>query len=147
MSLSDKSLLSSVSWSMKLRRFRGATFQSKAFVFSLLLLHCVVENLILKLFLYVWQCCMGVLIFPKVYPCAGSKGLFSLCYVLLSPCVPLYLMSASQITWKLFHIQSPKASTADKPAPFLMFRATPSDQAGDGNYNLLQSPLSGRDKM
>lgn len=128
---------------MKLGRFRGATFQSKAFVFSLLLLHCIVENLILKLFLYVWQCCMGVLISLKVCRLQGtSQPLCSTvptCHTLSSEHFTNYL--------EIISYSVAKTSTADKPAPFLVFRATPSDQAGDGNYNVLWSPLSERDQM
>lgn len=103
-----------------------ATFQSKAFVFSLLLLQCLVENVILKLLLYICQCHKDVLIFPKVCPCAGTKWLFSLYYVPLPQYVMLHLMSTSQMTRKLFHIQSPTESIADKLSHFLILRPTPS---------------------
>lgn len=99
------------------------------------------ENVILKLFLYICQCHKDVLIFPKVCACAGTKWLFSLYYVPLSQCVTLHLMSTLQMTRKLFHIQSPTESIADKPSPFLILR--PIHQAGDCSYNLLQSSLSG----
>lgn len=45
--------------------------------------------------------------FWSLSKCAGSKGLLSLC-VPLSQHVTLCLVSTSQITWKSFHIQSPK---------------------------------------
>lgn len=117
-----------------------ATFQSKAFVFSLLLLQCLVENVILKLLLYICQCHKGVLIFPKVCPCAGTKWLFSLYYVPLPQCVMLHLMSTSQMTRKLFHIQSPTESIADISRPPSWYSG-PHHQEGDCSYNPLQSPL------
>lgn len=114
MSLSDKFLFNFVSWSMKLRQLDVQLFSPK--LLSLLLLQCFVENVVLK-FLHICRRPEDVLIFPKVFSCAGTKWFFSLNYV--PPNKHL------KMTLKLFHIQSPTESIADKLSFFLMLRPTP----------------------
>lgn len=64
---------------------------------SLLLLQCFVENVILKLFLHIVKVPnKDVLIFPKVFSCAGTKWFFGLNYVPLLQCVTLHLISTSK---------------------------------------------------
>ena len=63
---------------------------------------------------------------PKVCLCAGTKWLFSLHYVPQSQCVTRHLMGTSQVTRKLFHIQSPTESITDQLSPFLILGPTPS---------------------
>lgn len=62
--------------------------------------------------------------FPKVRSCAGTKWFFShLCST-----VAMYYTPPNKhfkITLKLFHIQSPTESIADKLSLFLILRPTP----------------------
>lgn len=76
---------------MKLRQFDMQLFSPK--ILSLLLLQCFVEDVILKLFLHICQNHKNILIFPKVFSCAGTKWFFSLNYVPLLQCVTLHLIS------------------------------------------------------
>lgn len=122
MSWSDKFLFSFVSWTMKLRQFDVQLFSPK--LLSLLLLQCFVENVILKLFLHICQSPKDVLIFPKVFSCAGTKWFFSLNYVPLLQCVTLHLISTSKWLWSCFTF-SHRQNIADKPSFFLILRPIP----------------------
>lgn len=125
---------------MKLRQCDVQLFSPK--LLSLLLLQCFVENVILKLFLHIVKVPnKDVLIFPKVFSCAGTKWFFSLNYVPLLQCVTLHLIRLQNGFEVVSHSVTDKTLLISRPSSWY---SDPYHQAGDYNYSLLQSALSGR---